>query len=371
MPQPIRTLVLPDFARHFFVLIVVVILGLFAWIISPFFTLLVYAALITVIFSPLHRALKQRFLMRWPSLAALLSTLLVVVLFLVPMTLFFILLTEEAASAYGSLTSRWSLIHLSELRWSSLDQLPWFGPWLERAGQRLGFEDFVHGTSLDLLGYISTWGQQISAFVVSQSAALVGAVGTVVLQAFLLLMAIFFFFRDGERFIVELKLLSPLPSRYEVEIENKLRDTTRAIVMGGFVASLLQGLIGALGFAIAGVANIIFLGTLMAFASLVPYVGAALVWVPVGLALLIQGHSSLAIFIFLWGFCVVSLVDNLARPFLIGSQTKMNPLLTFLTVLGGLYLFGLKGVVFGPLVLTLTLAILHIYRMEYGKVLEE
>lgn len=367
---PSKNLVLPDFARYFFMLFVMGVLVLFAWIISPFFNLLVYAATIVVIFFPLYQWARSLMPKR-PSVAAFLSTLFVMVVVLTPIGLFTLFLSQEAVSAYQVLTSRWTTWNVGTLHWNGLQELPLVGSFLQTLGERMGFSDWVYGTELDLVAWVKELAQSIAGFLVTQSTSILTTVGDTVLGFFILILTVFFFFRDGEHFLNTIKMLSPLPARYEKEIGNKLRDTTYAIVMGSFVTALIQGIAGGIGFAIAGVDNLIFWATLMSFAALIPYFGPALIWGPMAIFSLIQGDIFWGVFLMLWGMCIVSLVDNLVRPVLIGSRTRAHALTTFLAVLGGILVFGFKGIIFGPLILSLTITILHIYQLEYRDMLRD
>lgn len=364
-----RTLVLPDFARYFFTLAIVVVLALFAWVISPFFNLMIYASLIVVVFYPLHLLLKKY--LKSESLAAFFSMTFVALVVLVPLALFLIFLGQEAVNIYQFLSGKWTGLHVSSLQWEGLQELPWIGAWLEALSLRYGFSSFVYNTNIDLIQIVQDVGRNVATFLVAQSGNIAGAVSTSILYGIIFLVTIFFFFRDGSHFIHRLKVLSPLPENYDTDIEHKLIDTIYAIVLGNFGSSLLQGFVAGIGFYIAGIDNVIFWATMVAFTSLLPYVGGALVWLPIAIGLFVQGNTAMGIFMVLWGVFVVSLVDNLARPMLIGKRAKMHPLLTFLTVLGGIFIFGIKGIIFGPLILSLTITILHIYQLEYREVLED
>jgi predicted PurR-regulated permease PerM len=142
-----------------------------------------------------------------------------------------------------------------------------------------------------------------------------------------------------------------------------------ATLYGIFLTSIVQGIIGGIGFAIAGIPHALFWGTAIALFSLIPVVGTSVVWVPASLILIATGNLTSGIFLFCWGILIVSTVDNFLRAFLIGGRTNTNQLLMFLSVFGGIGMFGLVGVIFGPLILTLFFAFLHIYELEYDKVL--
>lgn len=365
-----RSLVLTHFARYFFILAMFIVLALFFWIISPFFQVLIYASLIAIIFYPLHLWLRRK-LRFHDSIAAFLTTAIVTFIVLAPLSLFGYFLVLQAVDAYELLDQKLLEMDLSNVQWTgAISDIPILGDLWISISTRYGFGDLFEGT-LDVLSVIKDWGQAVTSFIVSQAGAIAKSVSTIVITIFILLLTTFFFFRDGLRISKFLKDLSPLPEKYDNEIELKLRDSTYAIVMGNFATAFLQGAVAAIGFAIAGVDNIIFWGTLMSFTSLIPYVGASIIWLPVSIAFFIQGQFAWGIFIFIWGIGIVSMVDNLFRPIFIGNRTKMHPLATFLAVLGGIFMFGISGIIFGPLILSLTVTMLHIYKLEYQDVLRE
>lgn len=370
MPLGPKNLVLHDYARYFFISAIGLVLLLFFWIISPFFSVLVYAALIAVVFQPVYRWF-LKLVRGHTGVASFFSTVLVVLVVLIPLTLFTLFLAQQAVDAYQLLDSKLVEIDFKTLQLDgTISDWPVVGPLWAQISEHYGLTDILKDTEFSLLTVVQDLGEKISTFLVSQSASVLKSVGSTLVSLLILLLTIFFFFRDGLVFTKFLKNLSPLPTKYENEIENKLRETTYAIVVGGFGTSMLQGLVGGIGFAIAGVENIIFWGTIIAFASLIPYVGAALIWVPMSAALFLHGDWGWGLFLLAWGICLISVVDNVARPWLVGRRSNMHPLATFLVVLGGLFLFGLPGVVFGPLVLSLTVTIVHIYRLEYREILE-
>ncbi|MFA5793189.1 MAG: AI-2E family transporter [Candidatus Gracilibacteria bacterium] len=369
MPRSKQNLVLHDFARYFFVLAVVGVMILFFWIISPFFNILIYSGLIAVIFYPMYKWFLKH-LYGHQSVSALFSTVIVMFIVLVPLALFVVFLAQEAVSTYELATMKWSYMDFKALHWNGLQNLPLVGPIIGRIFDQFGILEVFKNVKIDFVDIAQNLSSGLANFLVAQSTTIVKGVGDTILRVFILLLTMFFFFRDGDGLLSFLKTISPLPASYETEIENKLRDTTYAIVVGNFGTSLVQGAIACIGFMVAGVHNAIFWATLLAFSALIPYIGSALVWFPVSVALLLQGETLWAIFVFCWGLFLVSTVDNVMRPWFIGNRSKMHPLATFLVVLGAIFIFGLKGIIFGPLILSLTVTVLHIYRLEYQDMLE-
>jgi predicted PurR-regulated permease PerM len=365
--KSILDLVLPDFARYFLIFAIVGVLLLFLWVISPFFNVLIYSGLIAIVFYPLHKLI-LKWLKGRKSIAAVISTMLVVTICLAPLTLFMIFIAQEAVDTYGVLETKIEGMDLEAI--NGIEDLPWIGETLNNWSYRYGFKEFIQQADVNVFEVVQNVGEAVSSFVFNQSASIAKSLGDTAVSLFILLLTVFFFFRDGGDVTAFMKKMSPLPMKHENEIEKKLKGTTYAIVVGNFGTAILQGLAGAIGFWIAGVEHVVLWGTVMAFASLIPYIGASIIWAPVAAFFLLQGDVVWGTFLVLWGLVVVSAVDNIARPYLIGSTSKMHPLATFLVVLGGIYVFGLKGIIFGPLILSLTVTIIHIYEMEYKEVLK-
>jgi predicted PurR-regulated permease PerM len=362
-------LVLPGFARYFFILATVAVIGLFLWVISPFFNVLVYSALIAVVFYPLQRFFLKIFRGQ-RSVSAVFTTGLVIVLLLAPLFLFTVFIAQEAVTAYEILEGKIEVVDFGELTFETIEDVPFVGEALLNLDERYGVTNFIEDFDVDLIQVVKDAAESVSTFIFNQTADVLKGLGDTMLSIFILLLTVFFFFRDGEQVKDMFKALSPLPPKYEDEIEHKLKKTTYGIVLGNFGTAILQGIVGGIGFWIVGFEHVIFWATMMAFASLIPYIGTALVWVPVVIYMLFQQDFMWALFLMAWGVLILAWVDNIARPYLIGSSTKMHPLATFLAVLGGIYVFGMPGIIFGPLILSLTVTIVHIYELEYKDMLK-
>jgi len=213
--------------------------------------------------------------------------------------------------------------------------------------------------------------QNIGTFIASQLTELMKKISVVFVHIFILLLSLFYFLRDGDKIKKYIKELLPLPERYRKELFEKLFVISKAIIFGIFVAAIIQGVVAGIGFFIAGVSNVIFWGTLTAFFSIVPYLGTAIIWVPMVLFLFLSGNWPAAIFLTICGLLLVSTADNIVKPYLIGGKARLYPLVTFFVILGGIFTIGLKGLIFGPFVLVLVLTFLHIYRLEHKKALKE
>ncbi len=361
-------LVLPEFTRYFFMAAVISIVGLFFWTISSFFPPLTVAILIAVIFNPMYQWLLKR-LKGYKNLTAFLSTLIVLLLVLVPLTLFVIFLAQEALDAFQVIERKLSANDYAILNIEKVNEIPFVGEGLQRLAENLNLEALINSVKIDLYQGVQEFGNKISDFIVYQTGPIVRSLGNTVITLFVLVFSIFFLFRDGDQVAQFFRRLSPLPAEHEDEIENKLKGVIQAIVVGSFGTAILQGIVAGIGLWVVGVENLIFWITIMSFAALMPYFGIAIIWLPFGLSLIAQGDP-MGWFLLIWGTVVVSSVDNFVRPFLIGGSTKMHPLATFLAVLGGLITFGVTGLIYGPIILSLTITIIHIYELEYRDLLK-
>jgi predicted PurR-regulated permease PerM len=187
------------------------------------------------------------------------------------------------------------------------------------------------------------------------------------LHALFVNVALFFFFRDGARYAGLLAELLPLELRHRELVVNTLSRTVSAVVRGMFLTAIVQGLLAGVGFAVAGVPVPVLLGVLTFVTSMIPFLGATSVWLPAAIWLFVQDHTLAAVGLALWGACVVSVVDNIIKPVVIGEGTKLPVFLLFFTILGGLNVYGVLGVFLGPIILATGMAFLSIYREIYLK----
>lgn len=217
-------------------------------------------------------------------------------------------------------------------------------------------------------------GEQLRNWIFNQSQAVVSylsdkAIGgvrnvVVVLTNFLLMLFVMFYlFRDGQQIMGYVERLSPLTDEQERMLIDRVQGVSKSAVAGTLLTAVAQGVLGMIAFAITGIPWLVW-GVMMGFASLIPVVGTALVWVPCVIYLFIIGSTFQAIFLALWCMIVVGLADNLLRPYLMQGKANMSSLLLFFAILGGLQLFGLVGVIYGPLVFGLCAVMLYIFQLE-------
>ena len=172
----------------------------------------------------------------------------------------------------------------------------------------------------------------------------------------------FFFFRDGDRLVVRLKDLLPMSEDLKANLTYRLKEVIEASIYGQVLVAAIQGVLGGLIFWLTGLPSPIFWGTVMAMLSLIPIVGPYLVYLPAGVILIVSGSWIRGIIVLILGIVVVSQSDNILRPMIVSSRTKIPTLALFFSILGGIKLFGLLGIILGPVVVSIIFTLIEVYR---------
>jgi predicted PurR-regulated permease PerM len=201
----------------------------------------------------------------------------------------------------------------------------------------------------------------VAAFLAGNIAALVKNLAAFFVDLFIVIFALFFMFRDGDGIVRGVRHLFPLDESIQRDMLSESKDLIFASVAVGLIIAGLQGFLGGMAFTIGGIPTAVFWGVLMAFFSLVPVVGSALIWVPAALWLGFSGHWAKGVSVFVICGVVAGVADNIIRPLLLRNRTHLNELLLFIGVLGGLEVFGLLGLVAGPTIVAAAMGIFRVY----------
>ena len=357
-----EALIIDKLPGYFLLLALTISLYFLFGILRPFLSVIFLAAVLVVAFYPVYKRLFKAFKGR-ARLASLISCILVVLVIIAPIASFVVMLTNEAVDTYEVVSEKVeSGVFDKYLVWED------GGVFYEL---KKSIDPFVDVGSLDVKENIIGAAQGLSTFLFEQTTNILKGISGIALNFIIMLFAMYYFFKDGKDLVKWAGYVSPLPAMHEVELFRKMDSMVKAIVFGVFFTAIVQGFLGGIGFAIAGISSPVFWGSAMAFFSLVPMVGTATIWIPAVIVLAILGFYWQALFIMIWGLFVVGTVDNFLRPYLIGGKAKTYPLITFFVILGGIFTMGLKGIIVGPLVLMVVMSLLHIYEAEYSKVLKK
>jgi predicted PurR-regulated permease PerM len=220
-----------------------------------------------------------------------------------------------------------------------------------------------------LMQNLGTAVKATGAFLVAAASRMTAGTAAFLLDLFIMIYAMFFFFRDGEKILERIFYYLPLSDEDESLMLQRLTSITRATVKGTLVIGIIQGALAGIAFWVAGIEGAAFWGTLMAILSIIPGIGAALIWVPAVVYLFISGQTLAATLLLAWCAAVVGTVDNILRPILVGKDARMPDLLILVGTLGGLFLFGPIGFIVGPIVCGLFLTVWDIYGATFKDVL--
>jgi predicted PurR-regulated permease PerM len=316
---------------------------------QPFFNVLLWATVLAVVFYPMHRRVRAR--TGQPTLAAALSTLLVIVFILLPVTFITVAVVRELTGAAQGLQqgmATFSLESWPRVAWA----MDWVGQYVHL--DREAAQKFV-------VERMQTWGAALAS---STLVVVGGAVGAVV-QMILVVFTLFYLFRDGERIKQAAYRMLPIERVQAHDIALRTREVIGATVNGVLVIAAIQGTLGTLIFWILGLPSPLLWGVVMFFLCMIPMAGAFLVWAPAALYLALTGHYVKGLILVIWGVLVIGTIDNVLSPRLVGQRAKLHELLVFFAVLGGLEVFGVLGLVLGPVVVAITLALIEMVRQSY------
>jgi predicted PurR-regulated permease PerM len=230
----------------------------------------------------------------------------------------------------------------------------------------------------EIMAYEETLKDKLAASIEAAGGFLVGGISVVAIgtahlafMALVFLYTFFFFQLDGHKVVHAILYYLPLEDRVERRLLTKFTLVTQAMLKGTFLIGLLQGALAGIAFAVAGVPHAVFWGTVMAVLSIVPGIGSAVVWVPASIILVVQGNVFAGLGLLAFCALVVGSIDNLLRPILVGKDTNMHELMIFFGTLGGLFTFGMSGILIGPVIASLFLTIWEIYGEAFRDVLPE
>lgn len=354
------TLKLHHVPAYFLLLCLVASLYFLFQLLQPFATVLLFAAVLATAFYPLYRIL-----LRWlpyPSVASLAATLSVLIVIVVPFVMLVFLLASEGVSLYAFIQAKISGGILDAyVKWAPGGMVfDWY--------QRL--DPSLHLNVVDIAGQVSSFAQKISAFLLNQAQGFATGILGFLFGFLVMSIMMFFFFKDGPIMVGRVIALSPLPDFYERKLLARLRMLMHATLYGTFLTAIVQGIAAGIGYAIAGLDQVVFWGVVTAFFALLPYFGTGLIWLPAAGYLLFTGHIGSGIFLIAWGLFFVGTIDNFLRSYFISRDVETYPIVTFLCILGGIALWGFPGIILGPIVLTVFLALVEIYESAYRPILK-
>ena len=312
---------------------------------EPFLVPLAWAAVLVVVFDPWHRRLELRWGRTWAAVA---STAAVTLILIVPA-----ILVTTAFVRQGLTAARWAeqALAAGHLTWANK---AW--SWVQ--------QHVPGGHPEDLATLARQAGERLADFLAGELSTVLRNVAGFLFDFVVVLLAMFYLFRDADSVLARLRQALPFEERQRERMIGEARDLIFASVTSSLVAAAVHGIVGGSAFALAGLGAPIFWGVVMAFCSLLPLVGSAIIWAPAAIGLMFNGRPGRGIFVVVVCSVVVGFVDNVVRPWLISGRARLSGLVVFISVLGGIGVFGVLGVILGPIVVATAASVLDIYTMR-------
>lgn len=339
--------------RTSFYLLLTLVTIAFIWLLIPYYAAVFWAVILAIIFFPVHTRLK-RLLKNRRNIAALLTVLMCICLVIIPAMIILGSLIQEGASLYQRISS--NEIDLNAYLVRIQNALPAF------------VENWLNTLKL---GNFADLRQNISSGLMQASRAVAGSVlsfGQNTMQFFIsfgiMLYLLFFLFRDGAELGRTVRHAIPLSDDYTRQFLDKFAAVVRATVKGNIIIAMIQGTIGGVAFWALGIEAALLWGVTMTFFSMLPAIGAALVWVPAALWLIMMGAWLKGLILVLIGVLFIGLIDNLLRPPLVGKGTRLPDYVVLISTVGGMSLVGINGFVIGPLIAALFIAAWSLFAQQ-------
>ncbi|UZN50335.1 AI-2E family transporter [Cupriavidus cauae] len=330
--------------KAFYILLAIVTIAFF-WVLQPFFGAVFWGVILAIIFTPLNNLLTRKMRGR-ANLASLITLLLCLLVVVLPMFLVTASLLNETTAVVHQIRS--GHINFTAYFEQAVAALP---SSLNSALTRLELNDVA-----SIQEKLATAAGQISQYLATQALSIGQNTFQFVISFGVMLYLLFFLLRDGAKLTRRIRLALPLSEEHKQMLLLKFTGVIRATIKGNLAVAALQGLLGGVLFAVLGIQGAVLWGVVMAVLSLLPAVGAGLIWGPVAIYFLLTGVLWKGITVIAFGALVIGAVDNVLRPILVGKDTKMPDWVILISTLGGMALFGINGFVIGPLIAALFIA---------------
>lgn len=317
---------------------------------------IILALLIASVFYPVYFFIRRLF-RGHENLASLFLSVIILLVLIIPVGWFITTLSNEAFDFYNRTRNAVSVSQIQEIFES--DSI-----WARRF-MKVGKVTGLEVTPDTVKKLATSTGKKVGLFLYDQISSMASNLFSLLVHFFLMMLTIFYLFRDGERLKDYITQLLPVPKEQMEKVVNKFQEMGRAVIVGNGLSGIVQGLIGGFGFFIFNLPSPFLWGTVLALMAFLPIIGASVVFLPATAILLIQGKIGIAIGYLIYNVCYSAMIEYLIKPRLIGKGMHMNSLLVFIGIIGGIKLFGILGIIYGPLIITIFLTLAEIYRLEY------
>ena len=341
---------------RFFLIFLLCSLLLILKLFWTFLSAIILAMLIVSIFYSLYARINILFRYR-ETLASLFLTILILITLIIPMGWFVGTLSNEAYELYRKSGNQVSLSKIKEI----VKDDPVWGERFRKINEMTGLQ--ITPDTIEELA--SSIGKNIGLFLYDQVRSVASNLLNFLIQFFLMALTMYYLFKDGARLKQYFFELLPVPHDHLEKLTAKFHEMGRAIVVGNGLSGIVQGVLGGLGFYFFGLDSPFLWGTVISFMAFLPIIGASAVFIPTAILIFLHGNTGLAVGFLIYNLSYSSVIEYVLKPRMIGQGMQMNALLVFIGIIGGIKVFGILGIVYGPLIITIFLTLAEIYRLEY------
>lgn len=344
-----------DYYRSIFVVFLAIFAYLSFRVVSPIMDSIVMGAVMAYIFFPVYNLLDET--LKRPQASAFIVCVLIAVLSVVSILVVGKAIADDASTVYASTKG-------------FLTSESLFGACPHDSGAICAVMRTVQSWVSDpqVRAFIDDGAHALGQIVFAKTSQMLYAIPQFMIFVAVSFFISFYLFIDGRRLLERIRKSLPIRKDCQKVIFTRIAALTRAVIFGSILVSIIQGIVGSIGFILLGVSEPIMWGALMAVFAMIPYVGTALVWIPAAIGLIAKGSVVKGIILFAYGGLVISMVDNLLKPLIISSSADIHPLMVFLGVIGGIAFMGPLGFIVGPVILAIFEALIEIYETEKGEI---
>lgn len=345
-----------DYGSRFFILLLLLSLVLILRLFWTYISAIVLAFLLASVFSPLHhwvtRIVKGR-----RALASVMMTIVIVLILIVPVGGFIESLSNEAFDFYQKTRNAVSIQKIQE----RISSHSLWAEQLRKWGKMTGIE-FNKET---IQAAFASVGKKVGLFLYNQLRSVASNLINFLIHFFLMILTIYYVLKDGARLKNYLISLLPFPKEQLEKVIGKFQEMGKAVFVGNGMSGMIQGILGGFGFYVFGLESPLLWGTFIAFMAFLPIIGASIIFIPATIILFVQGKTGIAVGFLIYNVVYSSVIEYIIKPRVIGKEMQMNSLLVFIGIIGGIKLFGILGIIYGPLIITIFITMAEIYRLEY------
>ncbi|UCB50543.1 MAG: AI-2E family transporter [Deltaproteobacteria bacterium] len=345
-----------SFVSKVFLVVLIGVLILLLRLFWAYISAIILALLIASAFYPLYARVKK-LLKGEERGASMLMTIFIFLVLVIPVGGFVGTLSNEAFDFYRRSREAVSLLKIQQI----LEGDSIWAQRIRKVGDLTGIE--VNPETLEELA--TALGKNVGLFLSKQLRSMASNLLNFLIHFFLMMLIVYYIFRDGERLKNYISELLPFPMEQQELVVSKFREMARAVIVGNGLNGIIQGIIGGFGFFFFGLGSPFLWGTLIGFMAFLPFIGASIVYVPAFIILILQGQTGTAIGFLVYNGAYSIIMEYLFKPRMIGKGMRMNSLLVFIGILGGIKLFGILGIIYGPLIMTIFITLAELYRLEY------